>query len=448
MSDQDFDSSATHTPGEQVDPRAIRDLAEELRSLVGADGVSDDPETLARVSVDEATMSPILRPRIPLRKADLHVTPRTAQQIAQVVGAAVRHGVPITVRGRGTGNYGQAIPLEGGLLLETTRAKAITELSEGSLTAEAGARMIDLERAAQESGQQLWMYPSTVQSSLGGFLAGGSGGTGSLTRGWIDEGFVTGLDVVHATGESELTHIDQGEALPYLHAYGTTGVIAAATVALEPALDWVSVWASIPDFREAQRALLEISTFTPAPRIASTDMAAVNESFPPRSPVRHGFASFRAVVVRSQLADTEALVQRAGGSIEAVREGLQAVMAISLLSYNHPLWHMIRATGGEYFHVETGGMPLVDAFDDVIAVFPDAVMHLDASAGFPIGMIGARFESEAAVTEGVRRLEELGLFARSPHYWTLDRRTELAASVAAVTDPRGLLNPGKLPAKI
>lgn len=429
-----------------VDPRVLRELADELRGIVGSDGVSDDPATLKRVSVDEATMSPVLRPRIPSRTADLHATPRSAEQIAQVVGAAVRHGVPVTVRGRGTGNYGQGIPLHGGLVLETTRAKAVVELAEGRLVAEAGARMIDLERAAQEAGQQLWMYPSTVQSSLGGFLAGGSGGTGSLTRGWIEEGFVHALDVVHATGESELTRIGQDDVLPYLHAYGTTGVIAAAEVALEPAMDWVSVWASIPDFRAAQQALLQVSEFDPRPRIASTDMAAINESFPPRSPVTSGHASFRAVVVRSQLQEVEALVAAAGGYIEEVREGLQAVMAISLLSYNHPLWHMIRATGGEYFHVETGGMALVDAYDEVIKVFPGAVMHLDAAAGFPIGMVGARFESEAAVEEGVRRLQELGLFARSPHHWTLDRRAELAASVAEVTDPRGLLNPGKLPA--
>ncbi|CAN5228816.1 FAD-binding oxidoreductase [soil metagenome] len=429
-----------------VDPQTLRDLAEELRGIVGPDGVSDDPAVLARVSVDEATMSPILRPRIPSRTADLHATPRSAEQIAQVVGAAVRHGVPVTVRGRGTGNYGQGIPLRGGLLLETTRAKTIVELAEGRLLAEAGARMIDLERAARESGQQLWMYPSTVQSSLGGFLAGGSGGTGSLTRGWIEDGFVRSLDVAHATGQGELTHIDAADVLPYLHAYGTTGVIAAAEVALEPALDWVSVWASIPDFRAAQRALLQVTEFDPAPRIASTDMAAINESFPPRSPVTSGQASFRAVVVRSQLPQLEELVERAGGRIEEVREGLQAVMAISLLSYNHPLWHMIRATGGEYFHVETGGMALVDAFDDVIGVFPGAVMHLDASVGFPIGMVGAPFESEEAVEAGVRRLQELGLFARSPHHWTLDRRADLAASVAALTDPHGLLNPGKLPA--
>ncbi|CAN5325642.1 FAD-binding oxidoreductase [soil metagenome] len=429
-----------------TDPKAIRRLAEELRELLGPENVSAAADTLRRVSVDEATMSPILRPRIPSRTADLHATPPSAELIAETVGAAVRHGVPVTARGRGTGNYGQAIPLKGGLVLDTSRARAVLGLSDGTLVAEAGARMIDLERAAQKAGQQLWMYPSTVQSTLGGFLAGGSGGTGSLSRGWIEDGFVRALDVVHATPAGALTHVEGPEAvLPYLHAYGTTGVIASAAVALEPARDWVSIWASIPDFPAAQRALIEISGFDPAPRIASTDMATINESFPQRSPVTPGQASFRAVVVRSQLPRVEALISAAAGRIEAVREGLDAVMAISLLSYNHPLWHMIRATGGEYFHIEAGGMALVDAYDEIVRIFPDTVIHMDAGSPFPIGMVGARFDSEAAVDEGVRRLQELGLFARSPHDWMLDRRPELAASTAAVTDPLGLLNPGKLP---
>ena len=44
------------------------------------------------------------------------------KKIAQTVAAAVRHGVSVTPRGKGTGNYGQAIPLAGGLVLDMSKA--------------------------------------------------------------------------------------------------------------------------------------------------------------------------------------------------------------------------------------------------------------------------------------------------------------------------------------
>ena len=51
----------------------------------------------------------------------------------------MRHGVPITPRGKGTANYGQTLPMAGGLVLDTSRARKILEVGDGWLRAEAGA---------------------------------------------------------------------------------------------------------------------------------------------------------------------------------------------------------------------------------------------------------------------------------------------------------------------
>ena len=108
-----------------VDPARVDALAAELRTLLGELGVSDEDASLERASIDGSHLSPVIGEQLPLGRAQLVAFPTTAEQIAEVVGAAVRHGVPITPRGKGTGNYGQGIPMSGGLVLDTSKARAI-----------------------------------------------------------------------------------------------------------------------------------------------------------------------------------------------------------------------------------------------------------------------------------------------------------------------------------
>ena len=128
----------------------------------------------------------------------------------------MRHGVPITPRGKGTGNYGQAIPFDGGLVLDTSRAREILEVGDGFITAEAGATMVAIETTANKAGQQVLMYPSTANSTIGGFVSGGSGGTGSIKHGMLHTGFVLALDVVHAVPDAR-AHPRRGRGHRALH---------------------------------------------------------------------------------------------------------------------------------------------------------------------------------------------------------------------------------------
>src|SRR6195952_1518541 len=175
-----------HTPD-------IDALAAELRELLGDKAVTTELRAREKASADGAYLSPILSEQLPLGLADLVAFPTTAEQIAETVGAAVRHHVPITPRGKGTGNYGQGIPMQGGLVLDMSKARGVIEVGEGFITVEAGAPMVMIEQAANAAGQQILMYPSTAQSSIGGFLSGGSGGTGSIKHGSNHTGFVTAL---------------------------------------------------------------------------------------------------------------------------------------------------------------------------------------------------------------------------------------------------------------
>ncbi|MGW3966679.1 FAD-binding oxidoreductase [Amycolatopsis sp. NPDC005003] len=423
----------------------IEALRAELVELLGERGVSTDLKTRERASVDEATMSPILSEQLPLGLADLVAYPANAEEIAVVVAAASRHRVPVTARGKGTGNYGQGIPLHGGLVLDTTRARAVVEVGDGVITAEAGASLALLERAADASGQQLWMYPSTAQSTLGGFLSGGSGGTGSIAHGTNWEGFVVALDVALPGAEPALVHVEGDDARTFVHTYGTAGVIARATVRLEPAQDWRAVYASFPTFEEALGAVRTLRSIEPLPRLVSADRAAIAERLPADPAIPAGRANLRAIVDVTALDAASSLIASAGGSVEDVREGVQQTIKVSMLSYNHPIWWLKKnSPGKDYFHVEVGGEALIDRIHEVEAVYPGGILHIEAAHRFPIGMLVAEYTGAEDVYAGYAKLVELGVRVHSPHQFYVDHGVEELLALKQRTDPDGLLNPGHL----
>lgn len=419
-------------------------LEAELAELLGPRGVTRDMRQREKASVDGARMSPIIAELLPLGVADIVAFPTTAADIAAVVGIAARHGVAITPRGKGTGNYGQAIPMPGGLVLDMSRARSIIEIDGDTITADAGTPMSALEQAARAERKQLWIYPSTVNSSLGGFLSGGSGGTGTIAHGSNDMGFVVALDVVTPQSDGALVHVEGDEAQGYVHNYGTAGIIARATVRLEPAQDWRALYASFDDFTGSLSVLRDLGRLTPAPRLVSADTVHVSEQLPPDDAIPAGRSSLRMIVDASLVATASSMIEDAGGRIEDVREGPMVSASLSVLSYNHPIEWLQKSEPGVYFHVEVGGDALVDRIDEVHAVYPGALLHIEAGHTVPIGMLAGIYESPEAVYAGFERLRDIGVGTHSPHQWNVDFRLHETVELAARTDPAGLLNPGKL----
>lgn len=424
---------------------SVESLYAELVDVLGPRGASLDRRVREKASIDGAKMSPIIVEQLPLGMADVVAFPTDAEQIALVVGAAVRHGVAITPRGKGTGNYGQAIPMPGGLVLDMSRARAVVAVGDGVITAEAGASMVSLEQAARETGQELWMYPSTAQSSIGGFLAGGSGGTGSLAHGSNSMGFVVALDVVHAVPDAALVHVEGEEAQAYVHNYGVTGIIARASVRLDPVHDWYGCYASFETFEDLLSVLRPIGLLEPTPRLVSGDLATLAGALPADPAIPAGRASLRAILDVATLEQATALVESAGGRVEELRPGPQPCVKISMLSYNHPIEWLQKTAPGRYFHLEVGGHALIDRIDEVHAVFEGGMLHIEAQYdGSPIGMLAGVYESPEQVYAGIDVLRAHGVGVHSPHQWHVDFEVERTRALAARTDPQGLLNPGKL----
>jgi FAD/FMN-containing dehydrogenase len=425
----------------------ISGLEAALRALLGDKGVSTELAAREKASVDGSRLSPVISEQLPLGLADLVAYPADAEQIAAVVAAAVRHGVPITPRGKGTGNYGQAIPMAGGLVLDMSRARAIVEVGDGYLTAEAGATMLSIELAANKTGQQVLMYPSTANSSLCGFISGGSGGTGSIKHGMLHHGFVLALDVVHAVPDATLIHLEGEAAEPYIHNYGTAGILARATVRLEPLQDWRGFFASFDTFEQALSVIRPFADLEPTPRLVSADLSTLAEALPADLQIPAGRASLRAILDAESLPAATALVEAAGGRVDRVEEGAQIAMKISMVSYNHPIEWLQKAYPNTYFHVEVAGDALVDRIDEVHEVYRGGMLHIEAQKGRPIGMLAGIYTSAEDVYAGFERLAALGVGYHNPHQWFVDYEPERTAALAATTDPGNLLNPGKLQAK-
>jgi glycolate oxidase len=129
--------------------------------------------------------------------------PGNREEVSAILKLANQHGFTVVPRGSGTGLAGAAAPLEGSLVLLTTRMKRILEIDQANLTAlvEPGVITADLAKAVEAVGL---FYPpdpgSMAVSTLGGNIALNSGGLRGLRYG-VTRDFVLGLEVVLPGGE-------------------------------------------------------------------------------------------------------------------------------------------------------------------------------------------------------------------------------------------------------
>src|SRR5450631_2772649 len=211
-------------------------LAEGLGALVADPArVLTAPAVLERLSHDFYWYSPILRPKLVGKNGDIAVQPVSVDEVCAVLRFAGRNGIPVTVRGAGTGNYGQCVPLEGGIVLDLSLFDKLLGITvDGVAVCEPGLRLGTLETEARKLGWELRMYPSTlVKASLGGFLAGGSGGIGSVTHGGLrDFDTVRAFEVATMEEEPRVVKHEGPAVHEILHAWGTNGVLTRIWFAL------------------------------------------------------------------------------------------------------------------------------------------------------------------------------------------------------------------------
>jgi alkyldihydroxyacetonephosphate synthase len=169
---------------------------------------------------------------------DAIVHPASTAEVAEVVKLANRHRVPVVPWGGGSGTQGGALPIHGGIMLDTKRMNRLIEINERSftVTAEAGINGGQLEWALNDRGLTLPHYPASANcATLGGYLAPRGSGTISTKYGKAED-LVMNMEVVLGDGTIIRTpdvpnHASGPDFMRlFLGSEGTFGVITEATM--------------------------------------------------------------------------------------------------------------------------------------------------------------------------------------------------------------------------
>ncbi|MGW3344749.1 FAD-linked oxidase C-terminal domain-containing protein [Nonomuraea rubra] len=204
-------------------------LVAALRSLLPADSVITDPVRLRTYECDGLTYH--------RATPGVVVLPGTAEQVAQVVRLCNEHGVPFVARGSGTGLSGGALPHEDGVLIVTSKMRAILEidLDDRRAVVEPGVTNLAITEAVRDRGYYYAPDPSSQQvCSIGGNVAENSGGAHCLKYGFTVN-HVEACEIVTPDGDLvTLDRMDPGYDLlgAFIGSEGTLGIATKITVRL------------------------------------------------------------------------------------------------------------------------------------------------------------------------------------------------------------------------
>ncbi|MFY9509486.1 MAG: FAD-binding oxidoreductase [Rubrivivax sp.] len=444
-----------YRPGDPFDLAALR------RALAGLD-IDDSDAARTRAGSDYHWYSPVLAERLQGRRPDLVVRPRTVGEVLHIAAACVQHRVPLTVRGGGSGNYGQCVPLAGGLTLDITALNRVLQIGAGWARVEAGVLLHDLNLAARRSGQQLRMWPSTERiATLGGFIAGGHSGIGSIRHGILaDPGNVRRLQVVTLEDPPRLLALEGADIQQVHHAYGSNGIVVEVEVALTGFVEWQHTIALF----EHYDALLRFGLAAAADnRVDLFQLSAVERRITPYyaglQGRLEGHDAMFAQVSPATLPAYAALVQRCGGRL--VVQGTEAELLAQGLpsatecAYNHTTLEALKTDRGvTYLQVAYPG-PLDTALvARQMQRFGDEVLfhHEFSKAGgqnvaFALPLL--HYFDEQQLRDLIAAFEADGCTIFDPHTWVLEdggMKTVDAVQLdfKRLADPLGLMNPGKV----
>ena len=437
-------------------------LIEQFRRDIGGVSSTVDERQIRQKSHDFHWYSPILTPQLQSCLAEVVVAPKSEAEIAAIVTAAVRHRVPLTLRGGGTGNYGQSVPLKGGAVVDMTGFNQVLAVAPGRIRVQSGIVIGAALEAALATGQQLMMYPSTMRSAtIGGYLGGGFAGIGSVRHGIIrDSGMIQALKIMTIEETPRILTLAGDDVGFVFHSWGTTGIMLEAELKLVPAETWIDCIATFPSYGD-------VIGFGNAAFASDLDvflLSAVERRFAPYykrlSQYFDGSRDAMFAMVKAGDVDRYFALAAAHNGERAMAVSPEQSAAANLrriheTAFNHTTLMALQVDRGWTYLQVVMPNPFEPALVEAqMRRFGDEVlMHHEYTREKGRCRIGGlpliRYTTEQRLNEIMRSFEADGCVINNPHIFKLedggrfDPEGRKMAFRAAV-DPLGLLNPGKL----
>ncbi|MBT2494850.1 FAD-binding protein [Microbacterium sp. ISL-59] len=402
------------------------------------------------------------------------------EHVQQTMRIASHTRTPVVIRGAGTGLAGAANAGSGEIVLSLRRMTAIREVRPDDLLAVVEPGILNADLNAELARQGLWWAPDPASrdiSTVGGNIATGAGGLLCAKYGVVRDA-VLGVDLVLADGR--LLHLGHrsvkgvtGLDLTALvvGSEGTLGVVVGATLKLRRLVpgETCTVVATFPDVRAAAAAsaavtaagvqpaimeLMDAASLTavhallglPAPTPGAAQLTIQTDG-----PAARAEADAITEVLRSHHGVTVVSHDRAEGErLLAIRRSMHAAMA------------SLGTTLIEDVSVPRSAMPAM--FDEIARIEREHGLTIPTVAHAGDGNLHPNFLFEgpdvppgvwAAADELFRAAIRLGGTLTGEHgigvlkrRWLAeelgDDQWQLQRQIAAVFDPLGILNPGKV----
>jgi FAD/FMN-containing dehydrogenase len=434
---------------------------DDLVALLGDVPVITDRTIVRRRSRDFFWYSPILAEELKAVAGDIIVRPRDEADVIRAAAACAKLRIPLTVRAGGTGNYGQAMPLKGGVLLDMTEMTGVVWQKPGVVRVRAGTNILSLDQTTREANQELRMHPSTKRTAtIGGFVAGGSGGVGSVTYGGLREpGNILAARIVTVEEQPRVLELRQDAAQKVNRAYGTTGIITELEMPLAPAWPWTDVIVAFDTFDEAFEAGRSIAHADGVVKKLVTPIAWPIPSYfgGLKGACPEGKSILIAMIAEPFMESFRAILGGRGTiTYEAPSEEGPGKVPLYEFAWNHTTLQWLKTDRSiTYLQLLYPHARLADSVAEMMALFPDEVLpHLEfirfagniTCSALPV----VRYSTPERLNEIIAMHEARGVFVANPHVVSLEDGSRHKRADAdqlgfkADVDPMGLLNPGKM----
>mgnify|MGYP001359988615 CR=1 FL=1 len=414
---------------------------------------------LKRFSKDFFDYSPILVKELKDCIADIVVRPLSVDAIIFVAEICRKYSTPLTIRGSGTGNYGQCVPLEGGVVMVMSGLRKIRNFDSksGEITIESGCLLRDINDELIKHGRQLRLLPSTWRSaSIGGFIAGGSGGIGSVRWGFLrDPGHLQSLEIITTedTPRKLVLNANSSEALN--HAYGTNGIITALTLTTAPYVKWQQIVVDCSDLDKAVELLSMFHCAALELYLGTLLEKEIVDFLPDWSGMPKGKHRILLLVSPDGVSTIERLSKSTGADFyDLGPENLKAGTGLRELSWNHTTLHM-RGIDPDWTYLQMLlPQPELEIMRNLKAKWGNNLLwHLECVRQNGVQRLASlplvKWQGEAAMNNLISQCKELGAVIFNPHTITVEDGglgviDSDQVEAKSNFDPKGILNPGKL----